>query len=495
MTNPLRRRDPRDSGATTHRRGTAPLPAVEDWTLAGGHHQLVVGEPGTGCETPSRLKSAIRILGQDLGAARTREAKALGKDAGPIRFIVGLIGVRKGVLTQTFRRAEIALAQRVRTVGPRKAEAKQKVQVLGQRLMRLTEHGLPAAAATAAERRRAFEQKRDEYRSLPRMVRGYFATHRPVIFVGVAVVLFDVAVLHGIMEYSGASPAQAWATSLTVPLAIGAINHGVGVLGGAIGLRSPARNRMRLAVVVFVAALGSMVVAFLLLTIFRAQAADSQNAAIQALAEGDANAQLTFLLSPIWMGPLQIAGSFTAIAMTAFWVMSKPGREFVADVLIPAKAEWEEAQIELKQVQQHIEATHQELENAALVEHQIEADGEAAQVEVDASREILSAAVATEDALAEAMQGEYVADFTYFDQIGKNGGVWRMAQSTVFPRIGRPYTPGATDTAADDDLIAERHAQATPRQRRFGRRSSRSVPMARNGHRDHQIDPDHLTKL
>jgi hypothetical protein len=441
------------------------------------------------------LKIAARNFGQDLGAARTPETKALGRRAGPIRFIVGSVGVRKGVLIQKFRHAEVPLAQRASSAAARQAAAREKVRVLGQRLMRLIEQRLPQAQEHAAERQRVFEHQRDEYRALPRMQRGYFETYKPVSFVGVAVVLFDVAVLHGIMEYSGASAAQAWATSLTVPLAIGAINHGAGVVAGAIGLRAPANQRMKLALVVFVAALGSMVIAFVLLTIFRAQAADSQNAAIQALAEGDTHAQLTFLLSPVWMGPLQIAGSFTAIAMTALWVMSKPGREFVADVLTPAKTEWQKAEAELKHVHQRVEATHAELEDAALVEHQIEADSKAAQAQLDASTNILDAALQSEDALAEAMQGEYLASLTYFDQIGKNGAVWRMAHSTIFPRLGRPYTPGATDTAADENLIAHRHTQTKPRQGRFVGHAPTSTPVDRNGPGEQHIDSDHLAKL
>jgi len=361
--------------------------------------------------------------------------------------------------------------------------------------MRLTEQVLPPLETKAAELERVFKTKRDEYMATPRMLRGYFETHKVVVFVASAVVVFDCWVLHGVLEYSGMSPVTVWGTSLTVPLAIAATNHAFGVTAGAIGLRAPANRRMKLVAVLFVAGLGAMVIAFLLLTVFRAQAADSQNQAIQALANGDTKAQLTFFISPMWMGPLQIAGSFGAIAVTAFWVMAKEGREFMAMVLAPVRIEWEKAEAELAQIRQRVEGTHQELVVAALVEHQVEADAQAALVEADAGEDVLNAALAAEDALEGALQGEYEATYTYFDQIGKNGGVWRMAMATVFPQFGRPYTPGATDAAADDDLIAERHAQKEPKKRRFFGRTPTPAPASRNGHRDHHVDPDHLTKL
>jgi hypothetical protein len=470
-------------------------PQPDAWSEFGGHDQVLRGEAGTGYETPARLKRTAQIWGQDYGAARMAENKSLGEVAAPNRWLTGAVGVRKGTLRQEHIRRMIPFGQRVRMAEARKAEAKEKLHVLGQRLMRLTEQILPPLEERAAELEHVFKAKLKEYMAMPRMLRGYFETHKIVVFVGTAVVVFDCWVLHGVLEYSGMSPVTVWGTSLTVPLAIAAINHAFGVTAGAIGLRAPANQRMKLVAVLFVAGVGAMVIAFVLLTVFRAQAADSQNQAIQALANGDTKAQLTFFISPIWMGPLQIAGSFGAIAVTAFWVMAKHGREFVTMELAPARIEWEKAVAELAQVRQRIEGTHQELETAALVEHQVEADAQAALVEADAGEDILDAAVGAEGALEGALQGEYEATYAYFDQIGKNGGVWRMAMATVFPKFGRPYTPGATDAAADDDLIAARHAQKAPKKRGFFRRTPTPAEAGRNGHRDHHVDPDHLTKL
>jgi hypothetical protein len=469
-------------------------PQPDAWPEFGGHDQVLRGEAGTGYETPARLKRTAQIWGQDYGAARTAENKSVGKDAAPNRWLTGASGVRKGTLRQQHIRRMVQFGQRVRSAEGRKAEAREKLLVLGQRLMRLTEQ-LPPLEEKVTELERAFKAKRDEYMALPRMLRGYFETHKIVVFVGTAVVVFDCWVLHGVLEYSGMSPVTVWGTSVTVPLAIAATNHAFGVTAGAIGLRASSNTRVKLVAVLFVAGVGAMVIAFLLLTIFRAQAADSQNNAIQALANGDTKAQLTFFISPIWMGPLQIAGSFGAIAVTAIWVMAKQGREFVETLLTPARVEWENAEAELAQIRQRVESTQQELEAAALVEHQVEADAQAALVEADAAEDVLDAALDAEDALEGALHGEYEATYTYFDQIGKNGGVWRMAMATVFPKFGRPYTPGASDAAADDELIAERHAQKEPKKRRFFRRDAAPDPASRNGHREHHVDPDHLTKL
>jgi hypothetical protein len=470
-------------------------PQPDAWPEFGGHDQILRGEAGTGYETPARLKRTAQIWGRDYGAARMAEDKSVGKGAAPNRWLTGAIGVRKGTLTQEHIRRSVALAQRAPMAEGRKAEAKERLRVLGQRLMSLTEHVLPPLEEKASELERVFKAKLDEYMAMPRMLRGYFETHKVVIFVGAAVVVFDCWVLHGVLEYSGMSTVTVWGTSLTVPLAIAATNHAFGVIAAAIGLRAPARQRMKLVAALFIAGLASLVIGFLLLTLFRAQAADSQNQAIQALASGNTKAQLTFFISPIWMGPLQIAGSFGAIAVTAFWVTAKQGRDFMTMAVTPARIEWEQAKIELVEVRQRIEGTHQELETAALVEHQVEADAQGALVEAAAGDKVLEAALGAEDALEGALQGEYEATYTYFDQIGKNGGVWRMAMATVFPKFGRPYTPGATDAAADDDLITERHAQKEPKKRRLFRRAPTPAPTSRNGHRDHHVDPDHLTKL
>jgi len=335
----------------------------------------------------------------------------------------------------------------VRTRAARVAEAKERVHVLGQRLMRLAEQLLPALEAKAAERERVFQERRAAYLAMPRMLRGYFESHRPVLFVHVVVVAFDVGVLHGVLEYSGMSVLTVWITSLTVPLAIAGVNYAFGVVAGSIGLRVGTEPRLKLVALLFGAGLGATVMAFLLLTIFRAEAATAQNHAIQALANGDGRAHLTFFISPIWMGPLQLAGSFAAIAITAFWVAAKHGREFVVTTLAPAEAERDAADAAAEAVRQRIEATHQALEAAALVEHQIDADAEAALVETDALEDVMHAAIDAEDALLAGLTGEYEANYTYFKRIGENGGVHRVAMPTVVPKYGRPYTPGATDAA------------------------------------------------
>lgn len=479
-------------------RRTDELPTAVDWSAVGGHHQLMPSEGGPGFETPLRLAQAAEADGSLFGRSRMPEDRALGPEASPNRVVSGGVGVRKGVLIQNAVRAGINALQRVRTAKARKGEAKAASAGLGRRLARLLKQVAPLDKRAAALKD-IYETRRDEYLALPRMTRGYFGSHWPVIAVGVGVVVFDVGLLHSVLEYSGAGPLTVWLTSLSVPLAIGASNHGFGVLAGGIGGRVAAGQRLKLAAVLALSGLGALLGAFVLLTLFRAQAADSQNAALQALADGDRHVSLTFFVSPVWMGPLQIAGSLAAITMTAFWVMAKPGRDFSALILAPAYEQWQRAEGELAVLTQRIEDSHGEMEAAALVEHQIEADAHAAQVEVQANERILKAALGAEDQLERAIQARYETTEQYYDRIGENGGVVTVALSTVHPRRGQPYTPGPVDVDVDDRFAAEPDAPRPPRGRR--RRSARPAAdptpatAGGNGHRDHAVDPDQPSPL
>jgi hypothetical protein len=368
-----------------------------------------------------------------------------------------------------------------------------------EKLIPAAEDRVVQCAETVRRLAGARDEGRRRFMELPRALRGYFDSHRGVFFVGASVVLFDAAVLHGILEYSGMMPMTVWLTSATVPLAIGATNHGLGVLAGAIGLRAAQEHRLRLAVVGFVAGVGALLIAFATLTVFRVEAADAQNAAIRAVAADAPNAQLTFFISPSWMGPLQVAGSFAAIAMTALWTIAKEGREVRWLEVECRHLAWQDAVEELRSAEREFEAakrhredTRAELESAALLEHRIEADAAAAKVEVDTSEHVLAASLASEDELAKTIQARYETAEQYFSQIYKNGDVWRMAMATVFPRWGRPYTPGSSDMAADDDVIEERHSRSQPRRRRLFGQRSRGGP---NGTGRHPIDLDKLTKF
>jgi hypothetical protein len=421
--------------------------------------------------------------------------QALGREAAPNRYIAGIVGARKAIVRQNELRRGVSAAQRAATTEARKAEAKERLLVLGQRLMRLEEKLLPPVQervercrTTVEERKRTFDDARERLLALPRAARGFFASHRPVLLVGVAVVVFDGAVLHGILEYSGMTSLTVWLTSATVPMAVGAANHGLGVLAGAIGLRVSSRHRLKLAAALFVAGMGALVVAFVLLTGFRVEAANAQNEALRALADGDAGAQLTFFISPVWMGPLQIAGSFAAITMTALWTMAKEGRDFRALVVEPARTDWHQAEADLRDaerdcgdVEQRIEQTHQELETAALAEHQVEADGRAALVEADVADDALAAALDSEDELAKAMQARYEATEQYYDRIYRNGGVWRVAMATQFRRFRRPSTLGAIERRADE--------RPEPEQFQPGLHIAGA---SRNGHHDDPLYSSHM---
>ncbi len=98
-------------------------------------------------------------------------------------------------------------------------------------------------------------------------------------------------VLHRVLEYSGMSPIIVWGTSVIVLLAVVAINRTFGVMAGTSSLRTATNQGMELVAVLSVVGVGAMVIAFLLLTVFRAQVANSHREAIRPVPNDDTRAQ------------------------------------------------------------------------------------------------------------------------------------------------------------------------------------------------------------
>ena len=444
---------------------------------------------GTGRETHAAMSRTAIQDGVNLGSTRVNESQASGDQAPPALFQEHSGEARQGALRAQSARQVGEANKRRATAQARKGRGRALKELAEANLRRLTDR-LAEARRRIEERRAALATAREAHRLQPRLHRGYFERYLPVALVCLGVVLFDSGVLHGALSTAGLDPVSLWITTLTVPCAIGAANHGFGVLGGAIALRVPPERRLAVAAAWAIAGFGSLVVAFALLTFFRSQAAHAQNEALAGLAAGDAGESLSFFISPVWLGPLQVAGSFAAVTMTALWTAAKPSREHLADVVRPAEAELAAAEAELAGLEAEAEAARAEMADATVVEFDVEAEAAAADVEIGVLRQELDARLAEEEANSRAMKARYETTRLHVDQLYRNGGIWRMAMATVFPRFRRPYTPGPTDVPADEDEIAERHAAKGPRPRRGRLRGRRTAPVSPNGHKpDEPIDP------
>ena len=291
------------------------------------------------------------------------------------------------------------------------------------------------------------ETAKGEFYALPRSVQGYIERAAIVWMIEIGVVTFDAAVVHGALERAGLGQATLWITAVTVPFLVWAANRAFGVLAGAVGLRVPREDRLRLAAITFVGGATTLGIAFITLAVFRAQAADAQNAALQALARGDDSATLEFFLSPLWMGPLQVAGSIAAIVAVALWTIGREGRA-KADDIRKAEAEAVEARAAQRQADADLKRTISEAEAARLAIFQVAADGEAAKVEIENRTELFEAVQESEKALAAAVAAKYAARFLYVDKVYANGGVVRCALPTVPRSLGRRARGPQDRTAA-----------------------------------------------
>ena len=352
--------------------------------------------------------------------------------------------------------------------------AKAHAEILAERVRRLQDDVLPNRTATVEAKRAIVETAKSEFHALPRSVQGYIERAAIVWMIEIGVVMFDAAVVHGALERAGLGQATLWITTVTVPFLIWAANHSFGVLAGAIGLRVPREDRLRLAAITFIGGAAALGIAFVTLAVFRAQAADAQNAALQALARGDDSATLKFFLSPLWMGPLQVAGSIAAIVAVALWTIAKDGRA-KADDIRKAEAELVEARAAQRQADADLERTISEAQAARLAVFDVTAGGEAAKVEIENRIELFKAVEETEDALAAAVAAKYAARFLYVDKVYANGGVVRCALPTVPRSLGRR-------ARGPQDRMAAPAAPLEP-----------TTPST-NGHKPgHYIDPSTLT--
>jgi hypothetical protein len=365
--------------------------------------------------------------GRRYAAAAVPPDRALADDAAPKQFIDGATEQRKDDIKAASARGQTPARERVKTVLPRRTEARKLVRALKRRCASLLDQ-IGEASRRAAELRAELDHAIDDMLTrLSQIQRGYFERFAVVAGPSTAVGAFDAGIAHAVVEYAGFSAVVVWATTVTVPFAIVGINHALGLLAGAIGERTPEDDLRRLAVMAFCAAFLAALASFGLLMIFRATAAHSQNEALRSLIAGDVDTKLTFFVSPLWMGPLQVCGSMSVIVLTALWTMAKPGREQRKLVIDPLQKRLDEADAEVRQLVTTHRQTTAELEEAELLEDRIEADGLAAQVQVEQMEKACRADVAAVDGSKEAAKARYGAAYESHDP----SPPWRMRRPSA----------------------------------------------------------------
>jgi hypothetical protein len=422
-------------------------PAAHAWRGYGRVDQEAQGEPTTDFETPGRMIQRGEYNGGRYGEARVAEGEALGEDSGPHQEIDGGSQARKAIATEEALATRTSALKRVATKNARKGANADHQAASRRRIMHLEENSIPLARAKMEEQKSVITGKQARFDGLSRHLKGYFDSWLVAAFVEIGVVAFDGWVLHSALKRSALDPTTILFTSLTVPLAVLVINHGLGILAGAMGRRVPPDSRLKIAAAVFAAGFLALMVAFVMLTAFRANAISGQNAALATWASGNLQAQPTLFVSPTWLGPLQIAGSIVAITVVAFYTMGKEGRELKEEI---TSAERALAGLEagLARVEADKETEYRKLDEVIIAAHEIEVDAAAAQVEVKAYPEILKAKLDAEDGLAEAAKGRVRSTYIYVRQLYGNGGVVRMALATV-TRWGRRYTPPPGDAEGE----------------------------------------------
>jgi hypothetical protein len=374
-------------------------------------------------QTPERLEAAAKADGEALGAVRLDPAAARAADSPPKQFLDGVGRVRQAQVRRDGVAARVECDRRQATGPARKAEACERLGSLRRRLDRLGERR-KAAGADKQECRSRLEAVAEELRALPASRRGLISKAL-LILIEVAVVLFDGFVIHAALEQSGMTPSGVYGTTITVPLAIAACNTAFGLLAGLLALRTPARRW--LAAGALAAGLVALLVAFGLLGWFRAEAVDAQNQELAQVASGGRLGSLSFLLSPLWMAPLQLAGSVAAMAVMALWTVGAPGRA-LRDQVTEHRREYRAAEQAEATVAAELEETERALSEAHLVLHQIEADVQAARVEGPAIVEVVEIGTDGEVALTEAMKSRFETAFLHHDKLYANGDAWRGVQ-------------------------------------------------------------------
>ncbi len=169
--------------------------------------------------------------------------------------------------------------------------------------------------------------------ALPALRRGVLGNTPLLVAIAVSVAVFDAAIVRQIMESTSGGEVVRWFITIGIPLVIVAINHVTGLLVGSFA-RGVTRRRLRVWGGIAVGAMFAGIFAFaLLIAIFRAQAYAGSNVSLEALAQGtlninpQINVDVSGLISPWWMAPLQVVASGAAVSASALRTLGEEGRE------------------------------------------------------------------------------------------------------------------------------------------------------------------------
>ncbi len=430
----------RTTGRSNHQQDP---PQVHEWPTYGRTSQELASGPGTGHDSPAALIETATRDAELAGAAQLSRDEAVGDLSGAVERIDGASKVRKEALRADSARGRMSARQRVATRRARKSAASAHASGLSKRLKRSQDHRLPIEQQRLGLDRDGVTTLRTRHDGLSLIQRAPLIVAEGMAAVGLAVFGYDSVVLAPALKHAGfgLEGAALWFAAIMTPMALVAVCAVLGVLAGAIALHVPARDRLRLAVGTIVAGGIVLVGTLVLLTVFRAEASNSHNDLIGALTHGAV--PVRHLVAPWWFGPLQAAGSVAAIAAGAMYTAGKDGRDLRK--LIAAGEEQVQAQQRVvATVEEEIEQTHREIEQATVAIHEIEVDAAAAQVEVQTAGETLRAELDGEDGLRQAAIGKLRAVFDRTHKIYANGHVWTVALATV-KRFGRPFTPPPGD--------------------------------------------------
>lgn len=391
--------------------------------------------------------------GELYGAAQVPRDEALEDGSGPVQRIKGRIAERKATLKANSLRAGMSARQRVKTRRARKSAASANVSVLGKRLTRLQNDKLPDWQQRLAQADEAVKILRSELAALPLIRRAHFFSAPAVVAVGISVVIYNVVVLRAALQHAGFGlhGGTLLYAVIATPLAIAAINTVLGVVAGAIALHVPTRERLQLAVIAIIVGGGALIATFALLAVFRADATSAHNDFLSALGAG-AKHPKTVVVVPWWFAPLQLAGSVAAIAAVAIYTAGEDGRDLRDRI---AKEDKEAKALERKcaGVEDELERTRREIETATVAVPEINVDADAAEVEVQITKEALPAELGAEDGLQESAIGGFHTAYVYTSKIFQNGQVWRVALPTIARRFNRFYTPPPGDAEKSPEPI------------------------------------------
>ena len=461
-------------------RGKLKPPEPFDWQTYGRANQVLAGRHGVGHETPGTFADWMRANGERDGAVRQEDERTVADGAPPTEIPRRAGEVRIGLANEDLLRTTAPLEKYIKQAAGLIKRAHANVVVSGKKLEQQEEE-LPVIRTKLAPKEKIRDEYKHKIEALPFWRRGVVRHWGIVAFVLMAVGTFDAAVLHTVLKQSALDTVSIWLTTVSVALVFAAINEPFGRLAAVIGLAVPGRHRMKLAGLVMVTGMLSLLVSIVMLGIFRHLAAVQQNQSLSDIAAGN-DASLSFIVDPSFLAPLQICACAAAMLVVALYTLGKDSAA-LRQQLAEAEHDVDIVEAEIKTKEAEIEQTRGEIRASVLEVFQIEANAAGAEADIISLTNEFKALVNTETALAREMAEIYKAERNYYEAMFANGGIWRMALPTVYSYFNRPKDLAPAHGASDENTIKQRRLQPRPRRR---------GPISTNGKPDHKVDSEHL---